>query len=131
MKLTRRVWALVAALGLNVVLVVMLTPLGFESRPTTDLKTVGVIAIGTVFVGLLLDVAAIILLFRKNRLASRLAMAGSIVFFFPNIADQTGSFFSASIPPVINTLEYILTGVLFVTLFLAWTVYKENSPSPA
>ena len=131
MKLSRNVLALAVALLVNVLLVILLTPLGFETRPPTDLKTVGYIAIGTIFAGLILDLASIILLFRRVRLASSLAIVGSMLFFIPFVGDQTGSFFSLPIPPVINTLDYIFIVVLLVTLFLAWTVYRESNPSPS
>lgn len=126
MKLSRSVMALAAVLVVNVVLVYLLTPLGFESRPSTDLKTVGYIAIGTIFAGLILDLASIALLFRRARLASSLAIVGSIFFFFPIVGDQTGFFFSVPTPPMINTLEYIFVPVLLVTLFLASKVYRER-----
>ena len=131
MKLSRSVMALAVALVVNVLLAILLSPLGFETRPPTDLKTVGYIAIGTIFAGLILDLASITLLFRRVRLASSLAIVGSILFFIPFVGDQTGSFFSLPIPPVINTLEYIFIVVLLVTLFLAWTVYRESNPSPS
>src|SRR6266568_584232 len=129
MKLSRNVLGLAVALVVNVLLVILLTPIGFETRPPTDLKTVGYVAIGTIFAGLILDLASIALLFRRVRLASNLAIAGSILFFFPILGDQTGSFFSLPIPPVINALEYIFTVVLLVTLFLASKVYRESTPS--
>src|SRR6266516_1967431 len=131
MKLSRSVMALAALLVVNVVLVFLLTPLGFESRPSTDLKTVGYIAIGTIFAGLGLDLASIAaLLFRRARLASGLAIVASLLFFFPIVGDRIGAFFSLPIPPVINTLEYVFVVVLLVTLFLASKVYRESSPSP-
>jgi hypothetical protein len=131
MKFSRNVMALAALLVVNVLLVFLLTPLGFESRPSTDLKTVGYIAIGTIFAGLALDLASIaLLLFRRVRLASILVIVGSVLFFFPILGDWTGSFFSLPIPPVINTLEYIFTVVLLVTLFVASKVYRESNPSP-
>ena len=129
MKLSRNVLALAVALVVNVVLVILLTPLGFESRPPTDLKTVGYIAIGTIFTGLILFVASFALLFRRARLASSLSIVGSILFFFPIIGDRAGSFFSVPIPPAIDTLEYIFAPVLLVTLFLASKVYRESRPS--
>ena len=130
-KLSRNALALAVALVVNVLLVILLTPLGFESRPATDLKTVGYIAIGTIFTGLALDLASIVLLlFRRVRLASGLAIVGSILFFFPIFGDRIGAFFSVPIPPVINFLEYVFFVVLLVTLFLAWKVYRERNPSP-
>jgi hypothetical protein len=130
MKLSRNVSALVVALVVNVLLVILLTPLGFESRPSADLKTVGYIAIGTIFAALILDVASFALLFRgRVRLASSLAIVGSILLFFPIFGDQTGSFFSVPIPPVVQTLEYIFIPVLLVTLFLASKIYRASRPS--
>jgi hypothetical protein len=131
MKLSRNVLALAVALVANVLLIILLTPLGFETRPATDLKTVGYIAIGTIFAALILDVASFALLFRRVRLASSLAIVGSILLFFPIFGDQAGSFFSLPIPPVIHTLEYISVVVLLVTLFLASKVYRESNPSPS
>ena len=132
MKLSRAVLALAVALVVNVLLVILLTPIGFESRPATDLKTVGYIAIGTIFTGLALDLGSIALLvFRRVRLASNLAIVGSILFFFPIIGDQTGSFFSLPIPPAIHTLEYISVVVLLVILFLAARVHRLSYPSPS
>lgn len=130
MKLSRIVLALAVALVVNVVLVVLLTPLGFETRPATDLKTVGYIAIGTIFAALILDIASFALLFRRVRLASSLAFVGSILLFFPIFGDQAGLFFSVPIPPAIHTLEYISVVVLLATLFLASKVYRESDPSP-
>ena len=121
--------ALAVALVVNVLLIILLSPLGFETRPPTDLKTAGYIAIGTIFASVILDLASIILLFRRVRLASSLAIVGSILLFIPIVGDQTGSFFSVPIPPVIHTLEYISIPVLLVTLVLAWTVYRESNPS--
>ena len=123
--------ALAAALAVDVLVIILLTPLGFETRPPSDLKTGGYIAIGTIFAGLILYLASIGLLFRRKRLASSLAIVASILFFLPIFGDQTGSFFSLPIPPVINTLEYILIVVLLVTLFLASKVYRESKPAPS
>ena len=123
--------ALAVVLVVNVVLIILLTPLGFETRPPSDLKPVGYVAIGTIFTGLILYLASIGLLFRRVRLASMLAVVGSILFFLPIFGDQTGSFFSLPIPPVIHTLEYIDVVVLLVSLFLAWKVYRESHPSPS
>ena len=127
-KLSGNVMALAIALVVNVLVIFLLTPLGFETRPPSDLKIVGYISIGTIFAGLILYFASIGLLFKRVRLASSLAIIASILFFFPIFGDQTGSFFSLSIPPVINTLEYILVVILLVTLFLASKVYRESKP---
>src|SRR5437016_11177748 len=130
MKRSRNVAALAVALVVNVLLVILLTPLGFESRPSADLKPVGYISIGTIFAALILAVASFALLFRRVRLASSLAVVGSILLFVPILGDQTGSFFSVPIPPVVQTLEYIFIPVLLATLFLASKVHRDGRPSP-
>jgi hypothetical protein len=129
MRPSRSPLALALVLLANVVVVMLLTPLGFESRPSTYLKPVGYVAIGTIFVGLIMDLASLVLLLRRARLASTLAMIGSVLFFFPIVGDQAGYFFSLPIPPVVNALEYVLVVVLLINLFLAARVRREGNPS--
>jgi hypothetical protein len=130
MKHSKGVLALGAALAVNVVVVILLTPLGFESRPTSDLKTIGYAAIVIIFAGLILALASIVILFWKTRLASSLAIIYSVIFFFPIVGDRIGAFFSVPIPRVIYALEYVLIVALLVTLFLASMVYRASKPSP-
>ena len=130
-KLSRNVTMLAILMIVNVVIIILLTPIGFETRPQSDLKTLGFIAIATIFVGLALDLASIGLLFKRVRvrLASSLAILSSVLFFIIIFVDRTGSFFSVPIPPAINTLEYLLIVVLIVTLFFASMVYRESKPA--
>lgn len=118
--------ALVVALACSVVLAILLSPLGFERRPTADLTLVGYISIGAVAAGVLLHLTAIVLIFRRVRLASILALAGSVAFLLPSITDKAGAFFSLPAPPVISVLEYIHLVVLLVTSLLAWIVFRES-----
>jgi uncharacterized membrane protein YhaH (DUF805 family) len=131
MVLSRNVTILAIVMILNVVIIILLTPLGFETRPISALKTLGYIAITTIFVGLALDLASIGLLFKRVRvrLASSLAIVSSVLFFLIIFVDRTGSFFSVPIPPAINTLEYIFIVVLIVTLLSAFMVYRGNKPA--
>jgi hypothetical protein len=124
MRLSKGSAALVAALAASVILAVLLSPLGFERRPPTDLTLIGYLSIGAV----LLDSAAIILIFRRVSLAAILAIVGSVIFLVPSVTDKAGVFFSAPAPPVISTLEYVHVVVLLVTLLLAWFVYRGSSP---
>jgi hypothetical protein len=126
MRLGRGSLALVAALAVNVVLAVLLSPLGFERRPPADLTLIGYLSIAAVAVGVLLDLVAMLLIFRRVRLASILALVGSVAFLLPNITDKAGAFFSLPAPPVISVLEYMHLVVLLVTFVLAWTVYRGN-----
>ena len=128
MVLNRNVIMLAIVMVVNVLIIILLTPLGFETRPQSDLKPFGYIAIVSIFVGLALDLASIGLLFKRARvkLASSIAIVSSILFLLIIFVDRTGSFFSVPIPPAINTLEYLFVVVLVVTLFLASMAYRER-----
>ena len=130
-KLSRNVIMLAIVMIVNVLIIILLTPVGFETRPQSDLKTFGYLAIVTIFVGLALDLASIVLLFKRVRvrLASSLAIVSSVFFFLIIFVDRTGSFFSVPIPPAINTLEYLFIVVLIVTLPLAAKVYRGSKPA--
>ncbi len=126
MKLGSGRSALVVALVSSVVLAVLLSPLGFERRPSAALTPVGYISIGAVAAGILLGLAAIVLIFRRVRLASILALAGSVAFLVPNVADKAGAFFSLPASQLISALEYVHLVVLLVTLLLTWIVFRES-----
>jgi hypothetical protein len=130
-KFSKKIIMLAIVIIVNVVIIILLTPIGFETRPQSDLKSLGYIAITTIFVGLALNLASIGLLFKKARLrlASSLAIVISVLFLLVILVDRTGSFFSVPIPPAINTLEYLFTIVLIVTLFAASMVYRESKPA--
>jgi hypothetical protein len=130
-KLSKNTIILAIVMIVNVVIIILLTPIGFETRPISALKMFGYIAITTIFVGLALDLAAIGLLFKRVRvrLASSLAIVSSFLFFLIISVDRTGAFFSVPIPPAINTLEYLLTAVLIVTLTTASLVYRGSKPA--
>jgi uncharacterized membrane protein YhaH (DUF805 family) len=127
-KLSRLVIVLAIVMIVNVVIIILLTPIGFETRPQSHLKPLGYIAITAIFFGLALDLASIGLLFKRIRvrLASGLAIVSSVLFFLIILVDRTGSFFSVPIPPAINTLEYIFIVVLIVTLFIASSVHRGS-----
>jgi hypothetical protein len=129
-KISTNTIILAIVMMVNVVIIILLTPIGFETRPQSNLTTLGYIAITTIFIGLAIDLLSISLLLKKTRvrLASNLAIVSSALFFLIIFVDQTGSFFSLPIPPAINTLEYIFIGVLIITLFLASIVYMRVSP---
>src|SRR2546425_12254077 len=98
--------ALFMVLLVCVLVIILLTPIGFETRPQSDLKTIGYVAIGTIFTGLTLFLLSIGFLFRRVRLASCLSIIASILFFLPIIGDRAGPFFSFPIPPAVDMLYY-------------------------
>ena len=131
-KFSRNAIVLAIVMIVNVLIIIFLTPIGFETRPISALKTFGYLAIVTIFVGIALDLASIVLLLFKRvrvRLASGLTIVTSVLFFLIILVDRTGSFFSVPIPPAINTLEYLFTVVLILTLFIASLVYRGSKPA--
>jgi O-antigen ligase len=125
MRLSKTATALLVALAATVLVVVLLTPVGFETRSPSALRPVGYAAIGTIFVGLGLFLAAIGLIIRKSSLGPSLAIVASALFFFPVIGDQAGYFFSLPIPPAIRILEFVLVVALVIDLSLSVMVYSE------
>ena len=127
-KLSRAVAMLAIVMVVNVLIIIFLTPIGFETRPQSDLKALGYVAIAAIFAGLALDLASTYLLFKRVRvrLASGLAIFSSVLFFLIVFVDRTGSFFSVPTPPAINALEYLLVAVLIITLFLASKVFRGS-----
>lgn len=131
-KFSRNAIILAIVMVVNVVIIILLTPIGFETRPQSHLKTLGYLAISTIFIGLAMDLASIILLlFKRSRvkLASGLPIISSILFLLVIFVDRTGSFFSVPTPPAINTLEYLFTAVLIVTLIIASLVQRGSKPA--
>jgi len=122
---------LAVVLMVNVLIIILLTPIGFETRPQSDLKALGYFAIVSIFVGLALDLASIGLLLKRVRvrLASSLTIVSSVLFLLIILVDRTGSFFSVPIPPAINILEYLFTVVLIVTLVLSLKFYRGSKPA--
>lgn len=112
--------ALLAVLAVNAVLAVLLSPLGFERRPTSQLTPAGYVSIAAVLIGALLDVAALVAVARRARSAKALSVAAAVVLLVPNVTDRLGVFFRLPASPVISALEYVFLVTLTVTLALAW-----------
>ena len=131
MRLGKGSVALVVALVSSIVLAVLLSPLGFERRPPTDLTFIGYISIGSVALGILLDLIATVMILRRVGSASLLAIVGSVLFLVPNVTDKMGVFFSLAAPPVISGLEDVHLVVVLVALVLAWTVHRGSHSGPS
>ena len=130
-KASRSILLLAILMILNVVIIILLTPIGFETRPQSALEPLGYIAITSIFIGLALDLASTVLLFKRVRvrLASGISIVSSILFFLIIFVDRTGSFFSVPIPAAIITLEHLFIAVLIPTLILASKVYIDSKPA--
>ena len=132
MKLSSNGKILAVLLVVFVVCDIFLTPIGgLETRSFANTTSIGYTAVVVLFVGLVVNVISLILLFRKPRPASMLAVIGSILFFPALIVDQAGLFSSQTAPMAITVLEWVTGVVLVVVIFFASRVHKENAaPQP-
>ena len=128
MPLSGRARSLAIGLALAVVLAVLLTPLGgLETRSIAETTALGLGTIVLFLVGLVLDVASVVALFRRPRTASILAFIGLVLYFPIFIADSTGLWSSKPAPPAIVYLSIITAIVNVGVLFLATRVYREST----
>jgi len=126
--LSGRARSLAIGLPLAVVLAVLLTPLGgLETRSIAETTALGLGTIVLFLVGLVLDVASVVALFRRPRTASILAFIGLVLYFPIFIADSTGLWSSKPAPPAIVYLSIITAIVNVGVLFLATRVYREST----
>ena len=130
MTLTSRRKGLAVLLVLYVILDILLTPLGgFETRPSTNVTTLGFVTVGLLFIGLALSVASLVLLFYKPRRAPIVAIIAGILYFPAFIADQSGYFSSLQPPAAITALEILEALVSLATIFLASNIYRQKTGS--
>lgn len=118
---------LLIGLVVAVALAVLLTPLGgLETRSIADATAVGLSTIALFLVGLVLDFASMVALFRRPRTASMLAFIGLTLYFPIFIADLTGQWSSRPAPPAIVYLSIVTAIVHVGVLLLATRVYREG-----
>lgn len=115
---------LAVSLVLGIVLGFLLTPLGFESR-MNELRTLAFAAFFIV-VGLLIPIAGLILLFRRPRLASVLAIVDAILVFLTAPADQAMFFFTVPPPAAVTAGELILVLVGIVYMVYGTRIYDKK-----
>ncbi len=132
MKLSSSAKILAAALVGYVVFDVFLTPLGgLETRPASDVTTLGYATVLVLFLGLALGVISLFFLASKPWRSSTFAIMGLVLYFPAFLADQLGLFSSQTQPLGILWLEEVQAVVVIVGLFFAWKVRKEKAATPS
>ncbi len=117
-KATTNAKILAILLAIYIVSDLLLTPIGgLETRPVADVSTIGIVTLGLLFVGLILAVVSLVLVFRSPRRASLLSMVGAVLYFPAFLIDQAGLFSSLHPPPAIVDVE-ILQGIIAVLVIL-------------
>ncbi len=130
MKLSRRGRVLAGLLVLYILFDILLTPLGgLETRPSTNVTTVGYVTVSLLFVGLALSLVSLIMLFYKPRRSPMVAIVAAILYFPAFIADQTGYFSSLQPPNAISVLEIVQAVVALVTIFVASSIHRQKAMS--
>ena len=116
----------------SLVLGVLLSPLGFETRSPAFLSSPSFLpCLGLGLTGLILSLVSLVLVFFKPRIASILATIGSIGSLALFLGDQAGLAAPVRRPLPITVLEIVTTVVIAAILFIAARLYKESSLPPA
>jgi hypothetical protein len=106
---------------------IFLTPIGgLETRPASNVTTLGFATVGLLFVGLALNSVSLGFLFRTPRRSPVLAIVGSLLYFPAAIVDSTGLFSSLQRPLGIAYLEAIEGVVALAVIVLAVRLHKEK-----
>src|SRR2546427_2174788 len=108
-----------------------LTPLGgLETRPVSNVTTLGLATLGLLFIGLALNIASLILILRHYKRSPIFGIVGSVLYF-PAIADQTGLFSSLSPPTGITYVEVAEGIVAIGTIILGARILRNKTVSGA
>lgn len=111
---------------------VLLSPVGFETRASAIFSNPSSLPwLGILFVGLILNVLSLLLVLFRPRIASILAMVGTVVYLIPLIADQEHLFTSLAPPPLISDVEGVVAVVLLGVFISAVRLYGKSKPSLA
>lgn len=128
MTLSTKARNLAIGLVLAIVLELMLTPLGgLEPRSVANTTTIGLVTIVLFLAGVVLQLAALGMLFRRPRTAPVLALIGLVLYFPIFIADITGLWSSQPAPPAITYLSIITAMVVVGVLLLCREVSQEHA----
>ncbi len=127
-KLSRKASYLVWLIVLYVIVDLFLTPLGgLETRPLSQITTLGMTTLGLIFAGLALNIACLVLILRRYRRSPVLGIIGSILFFPAMIADQTGQFSNLSPPTGIIYVEIVEAVVAISIIVLGDLLFQEKT----
>jgi hypothetical protein len=108
---------LAAILVAYVVLDVLLTPLGgFETRDPAKVHAVGDAGLALLFVGLLLSVIALVLLFRRSGRAPLFAIIAALLYYPAFLTELTGTFSSLAPPTAIQRIELVQAVVAAIAI---------------
>jgi hypothetical protein len=106
----------------------LFTPAGLETRPLSALRSYALIPV--FLAGTILDIASLILIFKKPRIAAVTGIVAAIMYVFLAPGDQAEIFFVGVPVPVGVTINEIVALIAsIVVLLVAPTVYLANRKS--
>jgi hypothetical protein len=112
------------------VLDVLLTPLGrLETRPVAQVTAIGFVTLALLFVGLVLALFSLNLLYRRSSRAATVAIVAAVLYFPAVLADQTGLFSSLRPPAPITGVELAQGVVAIVVIGLGAWMTRRGSAS--
>jgi hypothetical protein len=128
MKLSRNEKILAIAFAVMSVCGFLFTPAGLETRPLSALRSYALIPF--FLAGTILDIASLILIFKKPRIAAVTGIVAAIMYVFLAPGDQAEIFFVGVPVPVGITINEIVALIAsIVVLLFAPTVYLANRKS--
>ena len=128
MQLSRNEKILAIAFAVMSVCGFLFTPAGLETRPLSALRSYALIPV--FLAGTILDIASLILIFKKPRIAAVTGIVAAILYVFLAPGDQAEIFFVGVPVPVgitINEIVALITSI--VVLLFAPMVYLANRKS--
>jgi hypothetical protein len=129
MQLSRNEKILAIAFAVMSVCGFLFTPAGLETRPLSALRSYALIPF--FLAGTILDIASLILIFKKPRIAAVTGIVAAIMYVFLAPGDQAEIFFvGVPVPVGITTNEIVALIVSIVVLLFAPMVYLANRKSP-
>jgi hypothetical protein len=128
MQLSRNEKILAIAFAVMSVCGFLFTPAGLETRPLSVLRSYALIPV--FLAGTILDIASLILIFKKPRIAAVTGIVAAIMYVFLAPGDQAEIFFvGVPVPVGITTNEIVALIASIVVLLFAPMVYLANRKS--
>ena len=128
MQLSRSEKTLAIAFAVMSVCGFLFTPAGLETRPLSALRSYALIPF--FLAGTILDIASLILIFKKPRIGAIIGVVAAIEYVFLASGDQAEFFFvGVSVPVGITVTEIVALIASIVVLLFAPMVYLANRKS--
>jgi O-antigen ligase len=111
------------------VLSLLLTPLGFETRPLSTVIFLGNLGLDAYLVGAILSVVSLVLVLRKNRfsLAATSGIAGQILFLPIILLDLTGNYSMLPPPQAIPPTEVATILASLTSIYIGLTALRRRN----